>query len=163
MITVEVTGIAELQASLNRLSDVGAVVGPALKRGGNDVLDWVSLYPPETQANVPSGTPPERWYERGRGSMYASKKGIVKVVKSSEMLNRSWSTVYNMTPQEAVVTIGTRASYARFVHDATKQARFHERRGWRTVQAAIKQFEARIIDQCRQAINTAIQAAGLAG
>jgi hypothetical protein len=157
MITVEVTGIAALQADLNRLSNVGAVIGPALKRGGNDILDWVSLYPPATQANTPSGTPPESWYERGRGSMYVSKAGVVKVVKSSEMLNRSWSTRYSMTPQEAMVTIGTRASYARFVHHAPKQARFHAARGWRTIQAAIKKFEARIVEQCRQAIAAALR------
>lgn len=150
MITVEVTGIAELQADLNRLDNVGAVIGPALKRGGNDILDWVKVYPPTTAANVPKAF--GSWYERGRGGMYANKAGFVKVVQPSENLGRSWSTVYNMTPTEAVVTMGTHASYARFVHHEPDQKRWHAAHGWRTIQAAIKQFEARIIDQCRQAI-----------
>jgi len=150
-IIVEVTGIRELQAQLDKLSNVGAVVGPALLKSGYELRDWVKEYPAATEANSPKR--PGRWYERGRGSMYARRDGSVRVVKASEMLNRRWAMTHTFTPQAAEVRIGNSASYARYVHDEEKQARFHTSRGWRTAQTAIKKFEAGIVRRISEAID----------
>jgi len=154
-IIIEVTGIRELQAQLDKLSDVGAVVGPALLISGYELRDWVKKYPSATAANSPKQ--PGRWYERGRGSMYARRDGTVRVVKASEMLNRRWAIAHTFAPEAAEVRIGNDASYVRYVHDEEKQARFHTERGWRTAQAAIKKFEAGIVRRIAEAIDKVIK------
>lgn len=154
-VSVEVD-MAAVQAKLNRLKSLGTVIKPAIVRGASRLMAWAKAYPPASNANRPSGTPPERWYERGRGMIYASKSGVVKLVKPSQMLNRSWSVAYTFGPSIAQAVIGTRGvTYARYVHDEGKQARFHGRRGWRTVQAAVQQFGAEIVADVARTIDAA--------
>jgi len=121
---------------------------------GYELRDWVKTYPPAGPGNVPRS--PGRWYERGRGSMYANSAGSVKVIKASEMLNRRWAEQHSFTPQMAEVKIGNSASYARRVHDETVQERVHKRHGWRTAQDAIRKFEPAIIKRISEAIDRAI-------
>ena len=54
---------------------------------------------------------PGRWYERGKGSMYANAAGVVKVIKPSEMLSQWGSMRRTFTPQLAEVVIGRGAHH----------------------------------------------------
>lgn len=155
-ITIEVEGLAPVQAKLVRLMDVGATCGPALLLGGIELRDWVVQYPPKSEANRPRAR--GGWYERGTGSKYARRDGSVRVVKRSEMLNRQWVTTHSFTPNAAEVVIGNDASYVKYVHDERSQAKFHAARGWRTAQAGIRKFEAKIVRRVSDAISRAIGA-----
>ena len=63
-----------------------------------------------------------------------------------EMLNRQWVTTHSFAPNAAEVVIGNDASYVKYVHDErSQQAKFHTARGWRTAQAGIRKFEAKIV------------------
>ena len=149
-IIIEITGLREVEGALARLNNIGTICGPALVAGAAELQTWVKEYPPKTEANRPRTH--GGWYERGRGSMYANKAGAVRVVKSSQMLNRSWSMRHTFTPDSAEVVIGTRATYAPFVHDESRQARFHKARGWRTVQEGILKFQDNIVRRIEQAV-----------
>lgn len=153
MINVEVTGIRELQAQLNKLTDIGATIGPALVASAAELQTWVKEYPPASSANTPRS--PGRWYERGKGSMYARRDGTVRVVKASQMLSKWGRMRRTMTPQLAEVVIGPRATYAPYVHDAEQQAKFHKSRGWRTAQEGINKFEPVIVRRVQEAIDKA--------
>ena len=154
-IDVIVVGLPELQAQLDKLDDVGKTIGPALLASGNELRTWIAKYPPTTEANAPKA--PGRWYERGKGSMYARRDGTVRMVKKSELLNRRWSTKHGFSKAEAWVRIGNSASYSRFVHDKEYQPEFHARRGWRTAQAGIEQFRARIVARVEAAIKAIVR------
>lgn len=154
MIEVDISGVSELHAKLAKLENIGAICEPPLLQSAYEIRDWVRVYPAKSEANMPRN--PGRWYERGRGSMYARVGGGVKVVKRSEMLNRRWSLAHSATPASASVIIGNSASYVRYVHDAETQAGFHKRRGWRTAQDAIAKFQDNLIRRINDAIDKAI-------
>jgi phage gpG-like protein len=165
-ISFDVSGIGGIQAKLDRLANVGNVLRQAITNGASDVRRVVSTYPSATEANEPPNPPPGTYYKRGTGSIYVyagakvrtrkGKKRVAKggerVVKPSEMLNRRWSTQYTFTANEATAVIGNSASYAPFVHDETKQARFHGARGWQTAQGVVRQLGPRIVKDVSAAI-----------
>ena len=157
-IEVELTGLRELQAKIDKLENVGATVGPALLLGGIELRDWIQVYPPKSIANRPHGLKPDRWYERGEGTHYITVKGVEKIYKKSQMLNRKWVTTHAFTPDAAEVVIGNGASYAKYVHDERYQVYFHALRNWRTAQAGILEFEAKIVRRVSDAISRAIGA-----
>jgi hypothetical protein len=138
---VEIHGIDRLLAKLDALQ-VAKVVKPHLTAAALDVMNWVSDYPPSTEANVPNAL--GRWYERGRGAMRRRKDGSVVVDRASQLLGRSMTeqvggSWYNRTTNGGLgALVGTKATYARYVIDRDVQASFHARRGWRTVQAWIE-------------------------
>jgi hypothetical protein len=93
----------------------------------------ISVYPASTEANNPARN---RWYERGYGGRWRRKDGTVGGRRTSETLGRKWAT--EVTDGGMVGRIGNNASYAPYVHDAAKQARFHGARGWRSADDTIK-------------------------
>ena len=99
----------------------------------------IAVYPPATEANSPSR---KRWYERGFGTRYRRKDGTIGGRRTSETLGRKWAT--EVTDKGLVGKIGNNASYARFVHDADKQARFHAARRWRTDKDTFAAVEPKI-------------------
>lgn len=155
---VEIRGLEELQAKLDRLSDVGAAIGPALIRTGNEIRTHARRYPPATEANRPSGERPDSWYVRGTGGHYLTAKGELHVSKTSQKMSQRWSMTSHVTTREASVRIGNSASYVRYVHDEQRQARFHRARGWRTVQQMIKEFGPKAIKRISAAIEAALRA-----
>lgn len=167
--TVTINGLDPLLAKLRRLENIGETLRAPLVQSAEDVRAGVAKYPPQSEANVPKREPGGRWYERGKGTHYITKGrkqrgkrrtqnlslpgGVERVYKTSEMLGRSWSIRYKFTTGTASATIGSRASYVRYVNDAEKQAGFHARRGWVTAQAVLKREEPAIVGRLEAAID----------
>lgn len=154
-VTIDVSGIEELQAKLNRLQNVGAALRQPFIQTASDIQTYMKEYPPLSAANVPR--PGHTHYERGYGSKYTRVNGSWTGRKTSQMLNRSWSRRSTFTEHSAKIIIGTRVTYARFVHDKLKQARFHKARKWRTVQDAVEKYRTVLIQRVSAAIDRALR------
>lgn len=87
------------------------------------IVDVMSEYPPESEANQP----PPPYYIRGTG--YVGRSG--KVTKRSENLFSRWFTATDIDDEEVDVSILNLASYSAWVHGAQLQTAFHARRGWK--------------------------------
>ena len=111
---------------------------PALRAATEAIAEQVrhelTPYPPATIANSPSN-PNRRWYERGYGPRWLIVGGAVHGRKTSQMLNRSWGVIPVGTVGHR---LGTRVTYAPFLHSAKRQARWAGARGWVTDDAAIR-------------------------
>jgi hypothetical protein len=164
-VTVEDTQVI---VKLQKLSNMGEALRGGMVAAADRVRAEVSLYPPTSEANVPK--PGHTHYVRGYGpvyvrvgasvSTYQNKAGrtAYKVTggakgrKTSQMLNRKWSTKYRFTASEAEAIIGNSATYAPYVHDDRKQASFHKVRGWRTAQGALLKFKEAIRNDFEQSV-----------
>ena len=127
-IAVQVQGLEALQRKIGGLATLRTVrVG--LKASASHVKGKIARYPPATIANSP-GNPAGRWYERGYGPKWQTRAGI-HGRKTSETLGRRWT----ISEQDNGMTqvIGNNVSYGPYVQ-GEKQARFHQARGWKTVQ-----------------------------
>ncbi len=153
---VRIEGLREAQKLL------GTNIQPALKAATKaiavELQGKIAPYPPATEANSPSN-PLGRWYERGYGPKRQRKDGTVTGRQTSQLLNRRWAI---RVAGGIGHSLGNAATYAKFVHGANDQARFHGRRGWVTDRAAIEKLIAsgvvrRIV---RQAITGAFRKYG---
>jgi len=129
--SIMIRGLDTIQRALG--VDISPALRTATKGIAGAIHDKLSPYPPATIANSPAEP---KWYERGFGPRWRTKKGEVHGRKTSEMLNRSWAI-------EPVGTMGHRvssaASYAPYVHSAEKQSSVMKRIGWKTDDWAIRQ------------------------
>ncbi len=139
----------------------------ACQATAHHVADILKPPPPVTESNQPGrwthpaeggGQPrPMGYYERNRGywsprmnitrgsfGHFGKAVGRIKAKRDSavagyvltsrsEMLGKKWI----VEPVSDGALLINSASYARFVHDAKKQARIHAEHGWQTIQAAI--------------------------
>lgn len=141
MFRIHVDGLDQLQRRFGRLpAEVVRIMTAAMGGAVEIVRGGVAKYPKATAANKPPGLNGYSWYERGFGTRTVTGKGY----PTSETLGKSWTT--KVTPISGGVrgTIGTRASYAPFVQDKTRQAQFHTARGWLTVQEVLEKNAERI-------------------
>ena len=137
-ITVQLSGLDEILRNIDSVAKLEGLQAAMLASGAH-VKAKVDKYPRATEANSPDQ---KRWYERGYGPRWRRKDGSMGGRKTSEMLNRSWSIALRDSGNTLVV--GSHASYSPYVHDRDKQAEFHKRRGWITIQAVGEQ-EAPVI------------------
>jgi phage gpG-like protein len=144
----KITGLSELLVKLDRLGK-HEYLAALMEAVGSDLKDWIAECPPTSDANNPLG---RTWYERGWGSRWRVKDGSIHGAHTSETLGRRWTT--SSGPDWAKV--GNNASYARYVQDAKYQTSFHARRGWRTVQGAIKAKGLEIRDKIKRALQAII-------
>ena len=112
-------------------------------RGGLDnALDLVqhdvAAYPPETSATRPKPGSYGPYYIRGIGSAYRRQAGHTTVYPTSEQLRQRWETRATIQGGDIIGTLANTAGYAELVHLKRKQARFHKRRNWRTVEDGLK-------------------------
>lgn len=168
-LVVEIRGARELQAKLNKLADIGATLKPALVQSAQEVLQTLKTYPPASEANLPPSPPPGYYYERGKGQWYVYagakvhggkkkvSRGGRRLIKPSQMLNRSWSVVYSFSASQAEATIGTRVTYAKYVHHRDYQPAYHARRGWQTVQDVAERLGPAIAKRVDAAIEAALR------
>lgn len=136
---IEIRGMDALLAKLDKL-EAGKLLKPFVQSALLDAKGFIAEYPPSTEANIPYQ---RRWYERGWGSKWLRKDGSVGGIQSSQVLGRSWTT--QTTDSGLGGIVGTKVTYARAVQDRDKQASFHARRGWRTVQDWIEQRSETVI------------------
>jgi hypothetical protein len=157
-VTIDIQGADVIVRGLEGLSvNFGRAMQPAIERSADAVRSYVSLYPPESEANLPR--PGHTHYVRGTGSVYVRKRdGVQTVRKTSQMLNRKWSTKYRITANEAEAIIGNSANrYNVYVHDRRQQAKFHAARGWRTAQDTVEHLRERIRGFFEDAVKAALQ------
>ena len=118
---IEVKGIKELQAALAKFpQQVKKYLEDAGREAAEELLDNRGLrnYPGETSANAP----PTPYYIRGEGMVY--KSGMRH---TSENLGTQWV----VEAQDFKTTVSNRASYAKWVHGDTSQAKVMAAIGWR--------------------------------
>jgi len=157
--SIQITGLGDILERLERLERMDGVEA-VLMAAGKHVKGVVDNYPPETEANKPTN-PSGRWYERSWGERWWVKggevsagyggkstqaqrrevlgkvrQGLIHGRKTSKMMGRQWTI---RTLGATSVVVGNNVSYAPFVQDEERQARFHKRRGWPTVQQVAKQ------------------------
>lgn len=146
-VAIELVGLNDILKQVDSIAKLEGLQA-AMLAGATHVKAKVDKYPKSTEANQPRGfntvysvsthRPINTWYERGLGTKRIRKDGSVVVSKKSEMLGRSahseghWK-VSGLSGSIGVV-VGTNVTYAPYVMDEEKQASFHKRRGWKTVQ-----------------------------
>jgi len=134
IISLQVHGLEELRKEFLQWPDKLEQGTKATMKGATEILrQYVADYPPASYANVPPGRN-GRWYVRGFGTRTVTGKAY----PTSQNLGRSWVTEVRGVGREVRGILGTRVTYAPFVQDAERQAQFHRRRGWPTVQEALK-------------------------
>ena len=134
---VTIKGLPELARKLDNLQDLKKLV-PALKASASNLKGTVAQYPPKTAANLPAG-PGSRWYARGSGPRYMRKDGTIWKPKkaTSETLGRKWTT--KDRDRGLTWIVGNNVSYGEYVQDRGKQARWHKRNKWKTIQDIAEQ------------------------
>ena len=126
--SVHIEGLDRVVRKLRSLEDLSAYKN-ALKAAALHVKGKVAKYPPASEANRPKES--GRWYERGYGMRWPGGGR-----KTSEMLGRKWTTQARDSGMTQVV--GNNVSYGPFVQ-GDRQAAFHERRGWKTIETVAKE------------------------
>ena len=151
-LSLHVKGLDKLERAVERFpQQVGRGLRTATKGALEMLRGGLADYPPATQANRKPGVNGYSWYERGYGVKTVTGRGY----PTSETLGRSWNSKIKGVADKGVIgVVGTRASYARAVQDADKQAKFHAARGWPTAQGvmaekgdAIRRLFADVIDR----------------
>ena len=138
-VTIQIEGIDAVVDKLNTIEQLRGFQA-ALTQVGQHVRDKIKTYPQSTDANSPRDFVPggkNTWYQRGYGPKWVRKDGTVGGRKTTEFLKQSWGVQATNTQ----VVIGTKVTYAPYVHDEETQADFHKRRGWKTVQTIAKEEE----------------------
>ena len=144
--SIRLRGGTEAAKKLRSLEDLKQMK-PVVKLAALHLQSKVAKYPPSSEANAP-GSYPKKWYERGYGSKWALKGGGVHGRRTSQILGKRWSIKTRDGGLTAI--IGNNAKYVRLVQDLAKQAWFHARRGWPTIQKVADE-ERRFVVQLFQA------------
>jgi hypothetical protein len=118
---------------IRRLDKVGSrqPIKTAMRAAAQHVKGKVNVYPPDTIANSPSN-PSGRWYERNYGPRWRRRDGSIGGSPTSKQLKHKWTTKLANDGLSAIV--GNNVSYGPYVQDEERQAGFHRRRGWKTIQ-----------------------------
>lgn len=141
-VQLEIQGLEELRAAFKEWpKQIARAMQAAMKGATEMVRGGVAKYPPATIANRPPGPKGYSWYERGFGTRTVTGKAY----QTSETLGKSWTTEVRGFAAGVRGIVGAKASYAPFVQDEDRQARFHKERGWLTVQDVLKRKTEAIV------------------
>ena len=133
--TIKIEGLDELVKALEKYPVQMKQGMRTTTKGALEILRGeIAQYPSASAANRRPGVNGRSWYERGYGTRTVTGRGY----PTSEMLGRSWVTRIEGGPHSVLGTVGTNASYAPYVQDRGRQSRWHKRRGWKTIQDAVK-------------------------
>ena len=140
-------GADEIGRKYGRLTDdLLAFIGPAMLAALSNIKDAVAPYPPASEANQPKHGSWGPYYERGVGSAYKRKTdGGITQYHNSERLGANWTMQAKTGPYSSEGTLGNRASYSQYVHDADNQPDYHAERGWKTAQESIEKERPGIV------------------
>jgi hypothetical protein len=127
---IRIEGLNEVRTMLGQ--DFAPALRTAIKAIALEVEDKMAPYPPATIANSPSN-PSGRWYERGYGQRWRTKRGTGGRA-TSQMMNRGWSVApYGATGW----VLGNRATYSGYLHSKATQVSWASSRGWQTDLASL--------------------------
>jgi len=155
-VEVKIEGMDEL---IKKLDDLGkmSTIHAGMKAAANVLKGQMIVYPAKTEANVPKHFAGGRWYQRGWGSKWFTRKGI-KGIQSSEDLKKKWTSKYDQYKFEAI--IGTNVSYSPFVQGPKgTQSKTMANIGWRGVDTVANEQLPRIQEELFAAVKRAIGAA----
>ena len=128
-----IENLDELIAALKEFpQEVRRGLRVAMRVAAEIVRSGVAQYPAATGANVPPGLDGYRWYERGFGTRTVTGRAY----PTSEVLSKSWTVKIEQTARMTKGIVGTNVSYVEFVQGA-KQAGFHWKRHWKTVEQVL--------------------------
>jgi hypothetical protein len=128
-VSITVTGLTELYASVERVAAV-AVLEPPMRRGVLRLEAYMKVYP---------SAPPMSRYRR------------------TGTLGRRWTTRIERTTNGLTGRVGNNVEYGPWVQSERFQVRWHRRTGWHTDADAVRVNEAAIVADFEQAINVAIR------
>lgn len=132
-LSIRIEGLDRVQRMLG--TDFAPAMQAATKAIALQVQNEIAPYPSATIANSPSN-PSGRWYERGYGPKWRTKKGETHGRRTSQTMNRRWG-IKRSGPIGHV--LGNAADYSGYLHSRRLQARWAARRGWTTDEEAIRQ------------------------
>jgi hypothetical protein len=150
--TVVIKGLDEVTRKIDNLEDLKKLK-PALEGAAEHVEGVVKEYPPKSEANDPRR---RRWYQRGYGSKYRRKDGSVKGYKTSKILAKQWSTKRKRRGFTQI--IGNPVSYGPYVQSRAKQAKFHEARGWKTIEDVAEQEVETVVAYLKSKVDRILSA-----
>jgi len=158
MLTATIT-INTDEVIANTIFDEGMIEAgkDGLYAGGEEVLSYISEYPPISEANM-VGPYPKRWYTRGIGPHWALKGGGFNFRKTSQIMADRWSIERRNDGSEVIV--GNNATYAPFVHGADKQPLFHAKRGWRTDEQTVELMRPVVLEKVREFVKKYLETKG---
>lgn len=144
---VEIAGLNNVLEMIDQLfADLQRVLLDVSDAALSNLQDHFT-YPPASEANRPKYGAYGPYYNRGVGSAYKRKKdGQVTQRLNSERLGASWVRNVRKRTNSIEATLGNKASYGPYVHSKAKQAPFHGRRGWQTVEDALDAEKDGIVD-----------------
>ena len=128
--SIDLKGEESATRKLTSLAHLHALK-PHIKALAIHLKGRIAQVPPMTDANLP-GDYPKKWYIRTRGPAWALKGGGWHSRKTSKTLTKSWTI--KMRDGGLTGVVGTNVKYAPFVQDLPRQAWYHTRTGWKTVQ-----------------------------
>ena len=146
----QIIGDKELQAKLNRLSDLN-FLKRKMEVVARHVKGKVSKYPPATGANSSAN---QRWYERGWGSKWRRADGSIGGRQTSEDLGPSW-TGKAETNTRAI--IGNDTSYAKWVQGGDTQARALKAIGWKTTDTVVEEESEAVLKHIQKAVDNELR------
>ena len=154
--TITIEGMDELIAKLEKLGKMSALHS-GMQNAAKHVYGLMTVYPRKTKANVPKHFVGGRWYKRGTGSYWFTRKGA-RTDGSSELLDKGWSMKYDKAKFEAVV--GNDTSYAKFVQGVKgEQSKAMANIGWKRVDTVAKEETKQITEFIFDAVKRAIATA----
>lgn len=117
-------GAEQLDIDLQEIpANVSRFAAEEFEEAGQDIVELMQQYPPESEANQP----PPPYYIRGTG--YIGRGGNVE--KPSQQLGQQWSVTVGGKDDLVDVSVLNTATYSAWVHGAQLQTAFHAQRGWR--------------------------------
>lgn len=154
---VDVSGLKELQAKLAKLPR--AVHEDATRAGADEVVKFMRTYPAQNYVSRQSAygvaffTAKQRRY-----FFWALKEGIINTpYQRTNTLRDNW-VIIGQGLDEMVVN---QTPYAGLVMGDGEQNRMHQKIGWKTVEARLKENGQRIAKAIQQAADRAIRKLGL--
>lgn len=154
-VDIQIQGVEKLLSKLNNVTR-RTYLKAAMQAAVEHLASKLKTYPPETAANVPSGTPGARWYKRGTGGFYNRKRdGGTSIYKTSKNLQSKWTTQVDADGMRAQV--GNNVSYAPYVQDEREQMPWHKAHGWGTVQDVAKSEKDKIVKLFQDRIRDTVQ------
>jgi hypothetical protein len=157
MITIQVTGLKELEAKLNKLAAL-AFFKAAMKAAGVYVKGKISI-PPGVDRIPRAEVYGDTWKTaKQQGFFFAAlKSGAIDVPyfrdksRGSEGITKRWTVQASADGLE--VTVGNNASYGQLVHGETgHQSRYLAAVGWRQSSEVAKEEEPNVVRQINDAV-----------
>lgn len=138
-VTIKIDGLEKIAAKYAK--NIKPLIAKTTLAIATEIHNQLAPYAPATTNNQPKKWEPKRWnswYERGYGTRYVNKAGIVSGKRTSQTLGRRWQ----VRGKGLGARITNDATYSGFVYVKKTQARVHARHAWKTDEDIIKKIQS---------------------